>query len=543
MGNKSAKQGLQDVTVRTESYAGKIAVTGRYHRAPKKLEDDYALESKVLGSGYNGSVHQARDKATNGKYAVKEFKLHGVNTEKKDELETECEIFLRMDHPHVARLTDVYESDEMLSLVMECMEGGELFHRVTEKRRFSEKDAAEAAFQMLLAVNYIHSHGIVHRDIKLENFLYEKKDSNDLKLIDFGFSKIWEPNTKMALSCGTLAYVAPEVLGKSYTSKCDLWSLGVVIFILLVGYMPFAGSESHQVEMIKQGKCTFRKESWAKVSKEASEFVGKLLIVDPIKRISAEEALKEGWMAQRASIPQPEDIDQDTMNALASFAQASIFRRACMSVMAWSLSADDRAQVRQAFEAIDTNHRGTITLGEFKKVMQDRFHIEDAQIMQSFEALDASHSEEIHYSDFLAAMVNSRIQIHDEVIAQTFRRFDVDNTGVITVANLKEVLGETFEAQEMDKLLEEADVDHDGKITKQEFIAYMKDSTNPGHHHEACHKVIDTQLRKDESGEQSSGLKSKGPTQLKPKAGAPEGAAAAAPAKPAAQKKGCCVLS
>merc|ERR1719478_674662 len=203
------------------------------------------------------------------------------------------------------------------------MEGGELFHRVTKRRHFTEKDAAEAAFQMLLAVNYIHTHGIVHRDIKLENFLYEKPDSNHLKLIDFGFSKIWEPNTKMALSCGTLAYVAPEVLDKSYTSKCDLWSLGVVIFILLVGYMPFAGSESHQVQMIRQGKCTYRKESWAKVSKEASAFIGRLLLVDPIKRLSAEEALQETWIKSKTTME--EKVDQETVDALNSFAQASMF--------------------------------------------------------------------------------------------------------------------------------------------------------------------------------------------------------------------------
>merc|ERR1719444_653260 len=92
---------------------------------------------------------------------------------------------------------------------------------------------------MLLAVNYIHSHGVVHRDIKLENFLYETKEGDHLKLIDFGFSKIWSPNTKMRASCGTLAYVAPEVLSQNYTSKCDLWSLGFIAFILLFGYMPF----------------------------------------------------------------------------------------------------------------------------------------------------------------------------------------------------------------------------------------------------------------------------------------------------------------
>jgi len=497
VGTKESER-LKEVTTRTESRVGKITVTGRYHRAPKKLEDDYTMETKVLGSGYNGSVHLAKDKHTGGSFAVKDFKLHGVAKEKRDELESECEIFLSMDHPHVARLTDVYESEDQLSLVMECMEGGELFQRVSERRHFSEKDAAEAAMMMLLAVNYIHKHEIVHRDIKLENFLYEKKDGNHLKLIDFGFSKIWEPNTKMALSCGTLAYVAPEVLAKSYTSKCDMWSLGVVIFILLVGYMPFSGTEAHQMEMIKGGKCTFRKEAWSKVSKEASEFVGKLLIVDAVKRLSAEQALADVWITTRAQLPTSDKVDEETLNSLASFAQASIFRRACMSVMAWSLTAEDRAQVRNAFLELDTNRSGTITLGEFKKVMQDRFHVEDAAIMQAFQALDVTHTEEIHYSDFLAAMVASRIKVHDEVLAQTFRRFDTDNSGNITVANLKEVLGESFQGQEIETLMAEADLTHDGQISYQEFITYMKNGNGEEKHQEACEKVINTQLGKPE---------------------------------------------
>merc|ERR1719146_162919 len=113
--------------------------------------------------------------------------------------------------------------------------------------------------------------------------------------------------------------------------------------------------------------------------------------------------------------------------------------------MAWSLTADDRASVRQAFLDIDTSNRGVITAAEFKKVLQDRFHVDDEKIKQAFQALDTSHTDEIHYSDFLAAMVSSRIKMHDEVLAQTFRRFDTDNSGFITAANLKEVLGETFE--------------------------------------------------------------------------------------------------
>jgi calcium-dependent protein kinase len=538
MGHKSSKQGLQEVTTRTESRVGKTAVSGRYHRE-KRLEDDYVFDTppKVLGSGYNGSVHLARDKRTNTKVAVKAFKLHGVNREKKEELESECEIFLTMDHPHVARLLDCYESEDQLNLVMECMEGGELFQRVTERKRFTEKDAAEAAHQMLLAVNYIHTHNIVHRDIKLENFLYEKKGGDHLKLIDFGFSKIWEPNTKMALSCGTLAYVAPEVLDKSYTSKCDLWSLGVVIFILLVGYMPFAGSERHQVEMIKQAKCTFRKEPWSKVSTQASEFVGKLLVVDPEKRLSAEQALKSEWIMGKAQIPE-ESIDQECLNNLMSFGQASVFRRACMSVMAWSLTAEDRAQVRKAFLELDTDNRGAITLPEFRKVLQDKFHIDDEQIKVAFAALDTSHTDEIHYSDFLAAMVSSRIQVHDEVLAQTFRRFDTDNSGFITAANLKELLGETFEGEMTDNLISEADMTHDGKISYTEFLAYLKHPEAPDHHVEACHRIIDTQLKKKEDPESSS--RSVGPTPLRQRTG--QGETLQAAPKDSPKKKQCCAI-
>mmetsp|Transcript_5920 Transcript_5920/g.15058 ORF Transcript_5920/g.15058 Transcript_5920/m.15058 type:complete len:548 (-) Transcript_5920:63-1706(-) len=508
-GSASKKNGLDDVVKRAEGRSGKITVSGRYHRLPKRLADDYIVETKVLGTGYNGSVFKARSKIGAGTYAVKGFHLNGITGEKMKELETEAEIFLSMDHPHVARLVDVYECENRLNLVMECMEGGELFERVRKQRRFTEVDAGSAIRQMLLSINYIHSKGIVHRDLKLENFLYETKESDHLKLIDFGFSHIWEPNTKMKLSCGTLAYVAPEVLNKSYTSQCDLWSLGVITFIMLSGYMPFYGSEEHQIECIKSGKWANKPEKWAKVSDPAKDFMQSLMVVSPSKRLTAEQALNHPFIHDRQMSKQQssELIDADIVEALQGFAKASQFRRACMSVMAWSLTSEERAKVRDAFIAMDESRQGTITLGELKKVLTEKFTFSDEQVQPIFEALDTGENDQIHYTEFLAAMVSTRIAMHDDLLRATFQRFDVDNSGSITVDNLRVVLGDSFDGEEVENLIKEADFAGDGKISYDEFIRYLKEGDAEGNAMSAAERIIDHEVRKSAEGEHKPGMK------------------------------------
>jgi len=490
-------KGLDAVTARAKNRAGMITVTGRYHKLPKRFSDDYQTSSTVLGSGYNGEVKLAKSKSSGKDFAVKAFKLRGAKQDKKDELETEVEIFLAMDHPHVARLADAYEDNDQLILVMECMSGGELFDRVIERKRFGEKDAAEAMYQMLLAINYIHGHGIVHRDIKLENFLYEEKGSDHLKLIDFGFSKIWNPNTTMAMSCGTLAYVAPEVLNGSYTSQCDLWSLGVVAFILLFGYMPFSGAEEQQIKDIKAGKYSKKKAPWERVSTVGQKFVKDLLVVDPKQRLTAAKALEHEWLEKRQH-HNVTHIDEAILQDMLNFRQASAFRKAAMSVMAWSLTNDERKMVRDAFLELDTSRSGTITLAEFRNALVEKFHISDAAVLEAFKALDTNHTDEIHYSEFLAAMVSSRIAIHDDLLKGAFKRFDTDNSGFISVENLREVLGDSFEGAEVEKLLQEADLKQDGKISYEEWIAYLKGGDSKDEHTSAAARVIDGHIKNQE---------------------------------------------
>jgi calcium-dependent protein kinase len=379
-----------------------------------------------------------------------------------------------MDHPHVARLVDVYEEKDRITLVMECMQGGELFDRVIAKKRFDEKDAAVAAYQMLLAINYLHSHGIVHRDIKLENWLYESNESDHLKLIDFGFSKVWgeDPKVRMHMSCGTLSYVSPEVLNKSYTSQCDLWSLGVVIFILLAGYMPFAGPDEKQIKNIKDGRFTFKPEKWNTVSESATDFVKKLMVVDPKARLDAPKALEHPWIVNRHEVMQDDGPDMCALESLVNFSKESKFRRQCMLAMAWSLSNEERAKLRSSFMNMDKNKCGTITLGEFKKCVEENMDIGDTDVNQIFAAIDSANNGEIQYSEFLAAIVSSRIHLYDDYLQTAFRRFDTDASGFITFDNLKEVLSDLSDA-EIKEIMDEVNSSHDGKITQQEFVDFI----------------------------------------------------------------------
>jgi len=502
MGQNSSREpnSLGAVTQSVESRSGVLNVTSRYHRLPKQLEDDYELTRTVLGRGYNGTVVRAQSRINSKLVAVKQFKLTGVSKDAREDLLREVEVILSMDHPHIVQLIDVYESDDHLSLVMECMEGGEVFARLTrQKKPFSEYDAADLAVQILYAINYLHAQQVVHRDLKLQNVLFAKKDGNFVKLIDFGFSKFVKKNQRLELACGTMSYVAPEVLNQRYTSQCDMWSFGVCIFTLLFGYMPFRGKDEEQAANIMKGDYDVRKPLWDKVSNSAQDFVRKLLIVDPNKRLSPEGALAHDWITQREKLNQ--GCSQEIADSLCNFAQSSTFKRACMSVMAWSLTAQDQEIVRDAFLEMDKDRNGTITLGEFKQVLEDRFHVSDEDATTAFKAIDIHHDEQIQYQEFLSAMISCRINMHDDLLLASFRRFDIDGSGFISHAELSEMLRDHFSEEEVNKLMEEADQSQDGQLDYQEWVNYLCNGDAPEPVITATARFLDRKLKEKKTAE------------------------------------------
>mmetsp|Transcript_27904 Transcript_27904/g.64870 ORF Transcript_27904/g.64870 Transcript_27904/m.64870 type:complete len:584 (+) Transcript_27904:1-1752(+) len=451
---------------------GKIPVAGRYCTS-RLLRNDYKLATKVLGSGMSGPVQLATSK-DGEKCAIKSFKKHGLSDNRRADLKNEVEIYLALDHPHIARLMMVYEDEQEIHLVMEFMAGGELYDRLFDAKVYNEEMAANTCHQMLLAVTYMHEHHIAHRDLKLENFLYEKKETNHLKLIDFGFAKFWDRSTKMSQACGSTHYVAPEVLAKSYTLKADMWSLGVISYMLLTGSPPFVGGNDNEVlRKIRAGKIHWSSR-FKRLSESAQEFVKSLLAMNPDERLDAQGALKHPWIAgQGRSRGSPTVLDDGIKLSLRKFARASAFRRAVLSMMAWSLSAEDRAQLRNEFLSFDKENKGTITHLQMKEILEKNYHIDSMEAEAVFSMMDTDHDDVIAYSEFLAAALQGRLKVHEDILRRTFRKFDTDNCGRITAEDLRNILGEQFEGTDAEDLIREADINGDGMIEYDEFLQYF----------------------------------------------------------------------
>ncbi|KAM4707536.1 calcium/calmodulin-dependent protein kinase type IV isoform 1-T1 [Discoglossus pictus] len=260
----------------------------------------YELESE-LGRGATSVVYRCRQKGTQKPYAVKMLK----KTVDKKIVRTEIGVLLRLSHPNIIKLKEIFETPTEISLVLELVTGGELFDRIVEKGYYSERDAADAVKQILEAVAYLHENGIVHRDLKPENLLYATPAPDALlKIADFGLSKIVDDQVTMKTVCGTPGYCAPEILrGCAYGPEVDMWSVGIITYILLCGFEPFYDERGDQYMFKRILNCDYAFVSpwWDDVSLNAKDLVKKLIVLDPKKRLTTHQALQHPWVTGKAA--------------------------------------------------------------------------------------------------------------------------------------------------------------------------------------------------------------------------------------------------
>uniref|UniRef100_A0A069DSN3 Calcium/calmodulin-dependent protein kinase type 1 n=1 Tax=Panstrongylus megistus TaxID=65343 RepID=A0A069DSN3_9HEMI len=266
------------------------------------LEDKYNLK-ELLGTGAFSEVRLAERKDKPGEmYAVKMIDKKALKG-KEDSLENEIKVLRRLTHPNIVQLLETFEDKQKVYLIMELVTGGELFDRIVEKGSYTEKDASDLIRQVLEAVNYMHEQGVVHRDLKPENLLYYSPDEDSKIMIsDFGLSKM-EDSGIMATACGTPGYVAPEVLAqKPYGKAVDVWSIGVISYILLCGYPPFYDeNDANLFAQILKGEFEFDSPYWDDISDYAKDFIRQLMCVDVSKRFSCRQALQHPWISGNAA--------------------------------------------------------------------------------------------------------------------------------------------------------------------------------------------------------------------------------------------------
>jgi len=262
-----------------------------------KIEDVYEIK-KELGTGAFSVVKLAQHKKTKVNRAIKMIDKNLVK-DKKEMLDREVDILKRIQHPNIIAVVEIYETPRHLQLVMELAIGGELFDSIVSRGKYTEKDAARVVAQVASACAYLHAIGIVHRDLKPENLLLETKGSESrIKMADFGLSKMMEATTVLQTACGTPGYVAPEVLlGEGYNQEVDVWSIGVITYILLCGFPPFyADSNAKLFEKIMAGSFSFPSPYWDKVSSEAKDLIRKMLVVDPSRRLTSKQVMEHPWI-------------------------------------------------------------------------------------------------------------------------------------------------------------------------------------------------------------------------------------------------------
>ncbi|KAG0251290.1 hypothetical protein DFQ27_008857 [Actinomortierella ambigua] len=258
----------------------------------------YDISEKVLGVGTFATVKEIRCKETGRKFALKII-LRKTLQGKGAMLETEISVLSKVRHPNCVSLLEMFETEDAVYLVTDLAEGGELFEQLLQKGYYTEGDAARLVRDVLLGVEYLHSMDIVHRDLKPENLLFKDKSANaTLMITDFGLSKVLTgDNHVLMTACGTPGYVAPEVLQQTGHGKpVDMWSIGVIAYTLLVGFMPFYGEDQGALfESIISGEYEYEEEYWSDISPLAKAFIDSLLVTEPEERPTASRALDHPW--------------------------------------------------------------------------------------------------------------------------------------------------------------------------------------------------------------------------------------------------------
>ncbi|KAK9070836.1 hypothetical protein SSX86_009404 [Deinandra increscens subsp. villosa] len=444
------------------------------------IRDLYALGQK-LGQGQFGTTYLCTENSTGVNYACKSIsKRKLISKEDVEDVRREIQIMHHLTgHKNIVTIKGAYEDPLYVHIVMELCNGGELFDRIIQRGQYSERKAAELTKIIVGVVEACHSLGVMHRDLKPENFLLVNKDDDfSLKAIDFGLSIFFKPGQVFTDVVGSPYYVAPEVLLKRYGPEADVWTAGVILYILLSGVPPFWGETQQGIfDAVLKAHIDFESDPWPLISNSGKDLIKKMLCSHPAKRLTAHQVLLctgHPWICENGVAPD-RALDPAVLSRLKQFSAMNKLKKMALRVIAESLSEEEIAGLREMFKAMDTDNSGAITFDELKAGLK-RFGstLKDTEIRDLMDAADVDNSGTIDYGEFVAATMHLNKLDREEHLVAAFRYFDKDGSGYITVDELQQACTDHNMTDFLvEDIIKEVDQDNDGRIDYGEFVAMM----------------------------------------------------------------------
>ena len=437
------------------------------------LEDFYEIESE-LGTGRYSRCFRVRNKETGNLFACKE--IEKGNLTDYETLMSEIEILIKLDHPNIIKLYEIFENEKYIYLIMELCTGGELFNKIIEKTEngeiFNEREAANYFRQIILAISYCHNKKIAHRDLKPENILLLSNDKNSpIKLIDFGMSKFYKEKNEMSEYVGTAYYISPEVLEGKYDSKCDIWSAGVILYLLLSGTLPFDGENEEEIfEKIKMKKYDFCNNEWEFISDEAKDLI-KGMLCDANFRFDINQVIKHTWIRKYSPIIKPWEKNNININSIKNYTQFNKLKKVTINFIASRLNDKILEKYKSSFQKIDIKCNGMLDIDEMRKAIGNRGVVEDI-----FNSIDIEHSGFIEFTKFVAANIDKNIYLNERRLKDAFKIFDLNQNGKINKKDIQDFLKMNDNDKEISCLFEkygigdEMDFEQFEKMMNEELV-------------------------------------------------------------------------
>ncbi|XP_041027861.1 calcium-dependent protein kinase 13 [Juglans microcarpa x Juglans regia] len=470
---------------RRDSSAGKKPPIRVLTGLPKENIEERYLVDRELGRGEFGVTYLCIDRESRELLACKSISKRKLRTAVDiEDVRREVAIMKHLPkNSSIVSFKEACEDDNAVHLVMELCEGGELFDRIVARGHYTERAAAGVTRTIVEVVQLCHKHGVIHRDLKPENFLFaNKKENSPLKAIDFGLSIFFKPGERFSEIVGSPYYMAPEVLKRNYGPEIDIWSAGVILYILLCGVPPFwAESEQGVAQAILRGLIDFKRDPWPNISETAKDLVKQMLEPDPKLRLTAKHVLEHPWLqnAKKASNVPLGDV---VKSRLKQFSMMNRFKRKALRVIADFLSTEEVGDIKEMFKKMDTDNDGVISIEELKAGLRNsRSQLAESEAQMLIEAVDTNGKGTLDYGEFLAVSLHLQRMANDEHLHNAFSYFDKDGDGYIEPDELRDALMEDGAddcADLANDIFQEVDTDKDGRISYDEFVAMMKTGTD-----------------------------------------------------------------